>query len=320
MRVLVTGATGFIGQRILDWGAAVPDLALVGATRGRNSARDQRHDFVHVGELGASLDWRPALEGVDAVVHTAARAHVTRDRAADPLAEYRRINVAATEALARQAATAGVRRLVFISSIKVNGERTMPDHPFRPADPPRPEDPYGVSKAEAETALRVVAAETGLDIVIVRPVLVYGPGVKGNFRSMMRWLQRGIPLPLGAVRNRRSLVALDNLVDLVFRVVRHQLAANQTFLVSDGVDFSTTELLRMTAEALGVRPRLVPVLPGLLAGTAHIAGLGRAAERLLGSLQVDISHTRRLLDWTPPVAPAQALAETAKAYLRGEVR
>ena len=195
MRVLVTGGTGFIGRRILDRGVALPELALIGATRARSSAIDERHKLVQVGDLGAPLDWRPALEGVDVVVHTAARVHVTREHAADPLGEFRRINLAATEALARQAATAGVRRLVFLSSIKVNGERTAPNHPFRPADPPRPENPYGVSKAEAEAALRIVAAQTGLQIVIVRPVLVYGPGVKGNFRSMMRWLQRGIPLP-----------------------------------------------------------------------------------------------------------------------------
>jgi nucleoside-diphosphate-sugar epimerase len=211
-----------------------------------------------------------------------------------------------------------VRRLVFLSSIKVNGEATAPGRPFTAADAPAPADPYGISKREAEDALRALARETGLEVVMIRPVLVYGPGVKGNFLSMLRWLHRGVPLPLGAVRNRRSLVALDNLVDLIRVTLRHPAAANETFLVSDGVDLSTTELLRRAAAALGRKARLLPVPAAARRLPARLLGKDAVADRLVGSLTVDITRTRERLGWTPPVAVDAALEQTARDFLARE--
>ncbi|MFP4080718.1 MAG: UDP-glucose 4-epimerase family protein [Ectothiorhodospira sp.] len=246
------------------------------------------------------------MAGTDVVVHTAARAHVMADAITDPLSEYQRVNVDGTRALARQAAEQGVRRFVFISSVKVNGERTVPGAPFSSDDEPSPEDAYGVSKFEAEQALREIGAETSMEVVIIRPPLVYGPGVKGNFASMMRWVKKGVPLPLGAVNNRRSLVALDNLVDLVTTCIDHP-AANGVFLVSDGEDLSTRDLLRRVGNAMGRPARLIPVPPRLLEAGAVILGKRDVARRLLGSLQVDISKTRDVLGWEPPISVDEGL-------------
>jgi nucleoside-diphosphate-sugar epimerase len=270
---------------------------------------------VHVGELGPDTDWTPALDGVDVVVHTAARVHVMHETSADPLAEFRRANVDGTMALARQAAAAGVRRLVFLSSIKVNGEGTIPGRPYRADDVPAPMDPYGVSKHEAEQALLALGRLGPMSVTIIRPVLVYGPGVKGNFLSMLRWVKRGVPLPFGAINNRRSLVALDNLVDLIVTCLEHPAAANQVFLVSDGEDVSTSTLLRKLGRALERPARLIPVPPAIFAAAASAAGKGAVARRLLGSLQVDAEPTRKLLSWRPPVSLDQAMAVTAKDFL-----
>jgi len=237
------------------------------------------------------------------------------DDTADPLREFRRINVDGTLQLARQAAEAGVKRFVFISSIKVNGESTVPGQPFTAAQAPAPIDPYGVSKWEAEQQLRKLSAETGMEVVIIRPALVYGPGVKANFLNMMKWLYKGVPLPLGAIHNKRSLVALDNLVDLIVTCIDHPRAANQTFLVSDGEDLSTTELLQRTSRALGKLPRLLAVPAWMLETAAKILGKQSIAQRLLGSLQVDIAHTRETLGWTPPVSVDAALRKTAQHFL-----
>lgn len=267
------------------------------------------------GNVSKDTDWRDALRGVDAVVHAAARVHVLRESAADPLAAFRSVNVEGTKALARQAAIAGVRRFVFISSVKVNGERTHAGQPFTATDPPRPEDPYGISKLEAENALRQISSETGMEVVIVRPVLVYGPGVKANFRAMMKWVHRGVPLPLGSVRNQRSFVAMDNLTDLVAVCIRHPGAAGRTFLVSDGEDMSTPELLQRIAMALGVRPRVFNLPSALLRGAATLVGKKAYADRLCASLQVDISATREILGWTPPHTVDAALRSTALDFL-----
>ncbi len=259
-------------------------------------------------ELHPDQDWTGCLADKRAVVHVAARVHVMVEQASDPLAAFRLANTAATLNLARQAAVAGVRRFVFVSSIKVNGEETHPGKSYRFNDVQAPLDPYGVSKHEAEVGLRELGAASGMDIVIIRPTLVYGPGVKANFAAMMRAIQRGLPLPLAAVtQNRRSLVSLDNLVDLLITCIDHPAAANQTFLVSDGEDLSTADLLRRLGDAMGKPARLFPVPVPLLRAGAALIGKQGVAQRLLDNLQVDISHTRETLGWTPPITVDEGL-------------
>jgi len=311
--VLVTGANGFVGQRLGDC-LDRSNWEVIRAVREATNTDD-----VSVGDIGVSTDWSRALAGVDAVVHLAARAHVMRDAAADPLEEYRRVNVAGSLNLARQAAAAGVRRFVYLSSTKVNGESTEPGSPFTADGRAAPEDAYGKSKQEAEQDLRALAATTGMEVVIIRPPLVYGPGVKANFLAMLRWLYRGIPLPLGAIHNKRSLVGLDNLVDLIVTCLAHPAAANQTFLVSDGEDLSTADLLRRAAAALGCTARLLPVPPTWLEVGASLIGKRAVAQRLVGSLQVDMAKTCGLLGWAPPVTVDQELRRTAEYFLQHQV-
>ena len=255
------------------------------------------------------------MKGVNAVVHLAARVHVMQDSAADPLAAFRLTNVQATLNLARQAAAAGVHRFIFVSSVKVNGESTQTGQVFGADDRPHPVDAYGISKSEAEDGLRALAGESGMEVVIIRPPLVYGPGVKANFAAMMRWLHRGLPLPLGSVHNQRSLVALDNLVDLIAVCLFHPGAVNQTFMASDGEDLSTTRLLKCLGQALGKPARLLAVPPLILTTGAALVGQSHIAKRLCDSLQVDIGKTRSLLGWAPPVSVDVALAQTARAFL-----
>lgn len=309
--VLVTGADGFVGRRLA--GVLSQDWRVVRAVRTTTDPGS-----VGVGDIDSTTDWRRALVGGGTVVHLAARVHLARDLAADPLSEYRRVNVAGSLALARQAAELGVRRFVYLSSIKVNGEATAPGQSFRADQAAAPQDAYAMSKLEAEQALRALSTASGMEVVIIRPPLVYGPGVKANFLAMMRWLRRGIPLPLGAVDNKRSLVGLDNLVDLIATCLRHPAAANQTFLVSDGEDLSTSELLRRMAAAMGRPARLVPVPPAWLEALAALGGRRAVARKLLESLQVDIGKTRQLLGWTPPVGVDEELAKTATDFLRRE--
>ncbi len=313
-RVLVTGANGFVG-RALCVDLAQRGFAVRAAVREPLRATGVPGEVVQTADIGAVADWSSALAGVDAVAHLAARVHVMRDAVLQPLATFRAVNVVATEHLARAAAAHGVKRFVYVSSIKVNGEGTPPGRLYTPDNVPAPIDPYGISKYEAEQALRHVAQETGLEIVIIRPVLVYGPGVKANFLSMMRWLHTGIPLPLGAIENQRSLVALDNLVDLIVTCLYHPKATNQTFLVSDGEDLSTPELLRRSAAALGRAARLIPVPVAVLRMASRLVGKADLAERLCGSLQVDIGKTRDLLGWVPPVSVDDALKQTARHFL-----
>lgn len=310
LRVLATGASGFVG-RALCAQAALRGLAIVGVTRQPCQLPGGLENCV-LAFIDERTDWRPSLAGADVVIHLAARVHVMNDSAADPLTEFRRINVEGTLNLARQAAAVGVRRFIFISSVKVNGEATQPGHSFTADDAPAPLDPYGISKMEAEQGLQQIAAQTGMEVVIIRPPLVYGPRVKANFAAMMRWLQRGVPLPLGAIDNRRSLVALDNLVDLILTCTSHPAAANQTFLVSDGEDVSTSALLRRMGLAMGRPARLLPVPAGLLKLAATLAGKRDVAQRLCGSLQVDIEKTRQLLGWSPPLTLDQGLKKAAQ--------
>jgi UDP-glucose 4-epimerase len=319
MRVLLTGATGFVGRAVLDRLVNSDDVEPVAAIRAHALPDFYRNvKTVGISGLQADTDWSEALDQVETVIHSAARVHVMNDTESDPLEAFRKVNVEGTLKLAREAANSGVRRFVFISSIKVNGEGTSINAPYTADAAPAPIDPYGVSKMEAERGLRDIAARSGMEVVIIRPTLVYGPGVKANFLNMMRWLDKGIPLPFGAIHNRRSLVALDNLVDLIVTCTRHPAAANQTFLVSDGEDLSTTQLLRRMAKALGKPARLLPVPSVLLEKSALVLGKRALSQRLCGSLQVDISKTRELLGWTPPVDVDKALLLTANYFLANE--
>ena len=305
MICLVTGASGFVGK------ALCPALSMNGLTVrvALRSVHDCSNEFdsAPVGAIDATTDWSAALYGVSAVVHLAARVHVMNDLAGNPLAEFRRINASGTLNLARQAAAAKVKRFVFISSVKVNGESTQSGCAFTEADAPNPQDAYGLSKHEAEEGLRQIAADTGMEVVIVRPPLVYGAGVKANFSALMRAVQRGWPMPLGAVHNQRSLVALDNLVDFIGTCTIHPQAANQTFLVSDGDDLSTTQLIRGMAEAAGVEARLLPVSVSVLHMVATLLGKADVIDRLCFNLQVDISKARNLLGWAPLVSTSEGL-------------
>ena len=309
----ITGATGFVGSAVLERLAAQSGVEIKALVRRVGVKLPGNAVAVQVGE-DFLLEGDQPLEGVDVLVHCAARVHIMSDASSDPLSEYRSVNVAGTLKLAESAARSGVKRFIFISSIKVNGEGTVPGKPYTADDMPAPVDAYGISKMEAEQRLMLLGSATGMEIVIIRPVLVYGPGVKANFRSMMSWLNKGVPLPLGAIPNQRSLVALDNLVDLVVTCLDHAAAANQTFLVSDDDDMSTTELLKRMGEALETPVRLIPVPAWLLLRGAALLGRKDVARRLCGSLQVDISKTRSLLGWTPPLTVAQALSKTARSF------
>ena len=305
MRCLVTGANGLLG-RALCIELHQRSYAVWAATRVVNMTSGCFESAV-VGAIDGLTDWSGEVSKVNIVIHLAARVHVMNDTAANPLAAFRVVNVDGTLNLARQAAAAGVKRFVFISSVKVNGESTQPGRAFTDADAPAPQDAYGQSKLEAEQGLRQIAVDTGMEVVIIRPPLVYGPGVKANFAALMRAVQRGWPLPLGAVHNQRSLVALDNLVDFIITCITHPQAANQTFLVSDGQDLSTTELVRGMAQAAGLPARLLPVPVWALHAGAALLGKGDAMQRLCGNLQLDISKARNLLGWVPPISVVEGL-------------
>jgi nucleoside-diphosphate-sugar epimerase len=311
MSILVTGANAFVGK-LLVRDLLKSQYEVVGAVRSPAHG-DTNVKMLSVGEIDAVTDWSVALDKVNVVVHLAARVHIMNDSAIDPLGEFRKVNVEGTLNLARQAVKAGVKRFVFVSSIKVNGEFTQANKPFTTSDTPCPQDAYGISKYEAEQGLLKLASETGLEVVIIRPPLVYGAGVKANFASMMRAVKRGIPLPLGAIHNKRSFVYIGNLVSLIVRCIDHPAAACQVFLVSDGVDLSTTELLRACATALQVKPRLLHIPQRLLVIVATILGKQDLSQRLCGNLQVDITKTRQILGWSPPISIVDGLRATAQS-------
>lgn len=312
--ILLTGASGFVGRALLNE-LARRDIDLIVACRKRILNLPVQIRQCHFKNLSADTDWAQSLQGTNLVIHTAARVHVMNDSANDPLIEFRDVNVKGTLNLARQAVDAKVKRFIFISSVKVNGEGTNLGTPFTADDLPKALDPYGISKLEAEVGLNQLSMESDMEIVIIRPPLVYGPGVKANFLSMMRWINSGVPLPLGAIHNKRSLVALDNLVDLIVTCIDHPGAANQTFLAGDGEDLSTTELLQKIGRALGKPSRLFPFPVSLLTLVASLLGKRHVARRLCGSLQVDISKTRSLLGWSPPVTVDQGLQKAVDYFI-----
>ncbi len=314
--VLVTGASGFVGlrlcARLTDAGHAVKAAVRRDSTALAALAPAAR--VVQVGDIGPDTDWQTPLDGVDLVVHLAARAHVMRDGAPDPLAAYRRVNVAGSERLARAAAAAGVSRLIYLSSIKVNGEETF-NTPFRESDAPAPLDAYGRSKWEAEQALSRVAAETGLGLTVLRPPLIYGPGVKGNLARLLGWIDHGLPLPFASVVNCRSLIYLENLIDAILAVMLHP-TPGETYLLSDAYDLSTPQLIRALARGLDRPLRLLAVPPSLLRLAGACTGQSDAVGRLLGSLQIDASRIAAELGWRPAHDPEQGLILTAQAYAK----
>ncbi len=307
-KILLTGASGFVGQRLAH-SLIQKNVPLVCTSR--KTLRIDGADCQIVDDLGRSTDWRHCLGEVSTVIHCAARVHVMQDTANDPLHLFRQVNVAGTLQLAEQAAAAGVQQFIFLSSVKVNGEETKAGAAFSEDCQALPSDPYGISKLEAEQALFELGRTTGMAITVIRPPLVYGPGVGANFLSMLRWVQRGIPLPLGSIRNQRSFVYVDNLVSLITCCIANPHSYNQVFLVSDGHDMSTTELLRKSATAFKVMSRLLPCPPSLLRMIAKISGKKSVAERLCQSLQVNITKAKRLLEWTPPFTVEQGLQATA---------
>lgn len=306
MKILVTGASGFIGRGLCPYLSSlghevVPTVRVACGLPGEKLVTDE-------------VSFRVALQGCDTVVHLAGRAHVLHDQERAPLEAFRAANVDTALELASRAIGAGVRRFVFMSSIKVNGEETAPGCTFRPDDPPDPKDPYGISKWEAEQGLLEIAQKTGLEVVIIRPPLVYGPAVKGNFASLIKWVKKGVPLPLGAVHNRRSMIALDNLVNftaLCADIDASPNAKGQVFLVSDGEDVTTAELLRRVAKVYRCGSRLFSVPVGLIRLVARWTGKSSLADRLLGSLVIDDSKARKMLGWTPPVSMDEQLQKMA---------
>ncbi len=313
MTVLITGANGFIGSSLSEhlFRIGIPIRIAV-----RSIIRSQNNfEAYEIGNISGQTNWFSVLQNVEQVIHLVARVHIMHDKCSDPLAEYRKINVDATCNLARQAAMAGVKRFIYLSSIKVNGEFTKPGYPFEANQVMTPQGPYAISKYEAELQLRQISIETGMDIVIIRPPLVYGRMVKANFYSLMILIKRGIPLPFAGISsNRRSLVSLDNLVDLITICLFHPAAANETFLVSDGHDLSTSDLLKQISKALGTDIKLFYVPSALLILLTTLLKKKDIYQRLSGSLQVDISKTQKLLDWSPPLSVEEGLRQVVGGF------
>lgn len=312
-KVLITGSNGFVGKALAS-ALLKKDYEVVASVRQKTIDSETRLHEIITGDLSSKIDWTVATSNINVIIHSAARVHILDEKEKDPLTEFRKINVDATLNLATQAFRNGVKRFIYLSSVKVNGEQTEPDHCFSADDTPNPDGPYALSKYEAEKGLREIADEMGKEVVIIRPPLVYGPGVKANFEIMMHWLSRGIPLPLGAIKNQRSLVALDNLVDLILVCIEHPAAANQIFMVSDNDDISTSQLLDILGDALDAKKRLLPVPHNVLKMLAILVGRKDLIIKLCSSLQVDISKTRNLLDWNPPYNAKESLFKTAKEY------
>ncbi|WP_299685936.1 SDR family oxidoreductase [uncultured Vibrio sp.] len=336
MKILVTGSAGFVGARVVElaqerlWDVVPvvrkasqiqPSSSFVNSSAVNSSVVNSSVvnsllvNSLVVSAIDSSTDWSGAFEGVDCVVHCAARVHQMNESEQDALSAYRETNKLGTLNLAKQAVAAGVKRFIFVSSIKVNGEFTETDYPFEPNLNHTPIDPYGLSKYQAEVALTQLSKETGLEVVIIRPPLVYGPGVKANFLSMMRLIDKGVPLPFGAIKNKRSLVYLDNLSSLILTCCEHPLAAGYTFLVSDEHDVSTTKLMQTIAQSMGKPARLLPIPMSWIQTGAAVFRKQHIAQRICGSLQVDPQLTNEVLGWTPPVTFQEGIKKTVQAYL-----
>ena len=315
-RILVTGASGFVGQALVAHLVGLDSNEVVAMMRASPANRLAGARYVAAGDMTAGRLGAATLEGVEVIVHAAARVHVLNDDKAKSAIEFDRVNVTATLELAHQAVAAGVRRFVFLSSIGVNGVQTDIGKPFTEADPPNPHNPYADSKLKAEQGLLLLSEQSGLELVIIRPPLVYGPGVRANFAALMRAVQRGWPLPLACVHNLRSMVAMDNLLSFIATCVDHPQAANTTFLVSDGQDISSPDLVRGLAQALGVAARLVPVPVSALQFVGRAFGRGDVIQRVCGNLRVDISKARRVLAWQPPVSMEEGLRRTVAGMHR----
>jgi UDP-glucose 4-epimerase len=311
MIVLITGANGFIGSAIVLKLASIVSNVVRAAVRKPSIKFPKSVQIADNLDLSDCTDWGRALEKIDVVIHCAARVHVMNDTSKDPINEFRKINTDGTLNLARQAALAGVKRFIFISTLGVNGAETS-NIPYKADDIPHPHSPYAQSKLEAELGLREISESTNMSIVIIRPPLVYGPNAPGNFGSLLRWVNRRIPLPLGAIKNKRSFIFLDNLVDMIICCIEHPNAVNQVFLVSDDEDLSTTELLKKMGSALNKSTLLLPIPMYFLNTAARIVGKSKVTQQLLGSLQVDIEKTKTLLNWKPPYSVDVALKKTAE--------
>lgn len=304
MNVIITGYSGFVGSHLLEQLKDTFDLRLIGRTSPEIECR-----FLQAA-IDSKSDYTSIISGTDVVIHVAARAHIMNDTATDPLEAFRAVNVRGTLNLAHQAAHAGVKRFIFISSIKVNGEKTSLEKPFKFSDQRMPEDAYGLSKSEAEEQLEALCEQTGMEYVFIRPPLVYGKGVKANFSALMKLAGKKLPLPFGAINaNKRSLVSVYNLVDLIKVCIEHPHAANQTFLVSDGDDLSTTAMVKLMADVQGIKPLLIPLPIWSLKFIGKLTGKSDMISRLTDSLRVDITHTQETLDWTPPLSVKEGFAK-----------
>ncbi len=313
-KIILTGSTGFVGSDVLNKLVELNHSPVI-ARRSLGQINNEFESIV-VDSIDSNTNWKSSLRGCEVVIHCAARVHMMNDESMDPLAAFREVNTFGTLNLARSASQQGVKRFIFISSIKVNGERSLLNKPFRPDDEMAPQDPYGISKAEAEEGLTNLAKETGMEVVIIRPPLVYGSGVKANFAALMKLTSFGIPLPFGCITdNSRSMVYVDNLVDLITKCISHPKAANQTFLLSDDDDLSTARMIKELSLALGNKGWMLPIPVKFFEMLGKLTGKSETIDRLCGSLQVDISKTKQLLDWQPPVSVKDAFRETVSHFM-----
>nr|WP_315475774.1 SDR family oxidoreductase [uncultured Undibacterium sp.] len=316
-KILITGATGFVGSHLVQM-ALLQNREVVCPVRSRSAISDSQTPIVST--IDRNTDWQAHLTNVHTVIHCAARVHVMNDTEADPLAAFREVNLHGTLRLAEQAAEAGVSQFIYLSSVKVNGEMTATGQAFTENDLPQASDPYGISKQEAEAGLLALGQRSGMAITIIRPPLVYGRGVAANFLSLLIWVKKQVPLPLASIHNQRSFVFVKNLSDFILHCVQNPLAYNQVFLISDGTDLSTTELLREAAKALEVPSRLLPFPAGLISFAANLIGKKNISDRLCQSLRVDSSKARERMQWTPPYSIHQGLRESAASLIPNNIK